>query len=146
VEEWMQQARLVLEHFYPQDETDPQAMIVQGEIAKRKMVEANLRLVVYVAKRYDQCDMELMDLIQEGNLGLQRGVEKFDPALGYRFSTNAYWWIRQAITYAIEKKSRIIRLPVGMSQKLHKLREAHRNLSKDLGRTASLVELAEALT
>jgi RNA polymerase nonessential primary-like sigma factor len=140
-----QPTRSELANFVNKSEIEITQIQKLGQRALQKMVTANLRLVVSIAKKYQGRNLEFLDLIQEGAIGLQRGIEKFNPSRGYKLSTYAYWWISQAITRAIAEKSRSVRLPVYVTEQLNKIKKVQLQLTQTLGRAATVTEIATEL-
>jgi RNA polymerase primary sigma factor len=139
------EAMLAREEWSPEQAATLRSVVRQGVAAKQRLVESNLRLVVSIAKRYQHRGMHLLDLVQEGNLGLIRAVEKFDHRRGYRFSTYAMWWIRQAISRALADQARTIRVPAHVRDAMNRLFSVQRAMVQDLGREPTDAELAEEL-
>jgi len=139
--------KLIDENAVPKgiDEDELRGLIERGAQAKELFIQANLRLVVSVARRYPRSGMPFLDLVQEGNVGLVRAVEKFDYAKGFKFSTYATWWIRQAITRAMADQARTVRLPVHLVEELSKIRRVQREFARDNGRDPEIEEIAEAV-
>ncbi|MCG6568346.1 sigma-70 family RNA polymerase sigma factor [Tessaracoccus sp. Y36] len=126
-------------------EDELRELAAEGERTVQRFVKANLRLVVSVARRYGRAQMPLLDLVQEGNTGLIRAVEKFDYAKGFKFSTYATWWVRQAISRGIAQQSRIVRLPVHVAEQVNQVSATRRNLERELGREPEITEIAAEL-
>ncbi|MFC7763406.1 RNA polymerase sigma factor SigB [Catellatospora bangladeshensis] len=142
------EAGLMAEYVMERDgiaDRDLETVVREGRAAKDHLLEANLRLVVSIAKRYTGRGMAFLDLIQEGNLGLIRAVEKFDYTKGYKFSTYATWWIRQAITRAMADQARTIRIPVHMVEQVNRMVRVRRDLATALGREPSIAQIAQAM-
>ncbi len=137
--------RLETEELDPEEREQLRHIFMDGERARKQLIQANSRLVVSIAKKYVGHGVPFLDLIQEGNLGLIRAVEKFDYRLGFKFSTYATWWIRQAITRALADQARTIRVPVHMAEQINKLRAARRQLEQALGREPTVEEVAVEL-
>jgi len=138
-------ARLSQPNLSPEERSRLLAAVERGDVGRRRLTESNLRLVVSVAKRYVGRGVQLLDLIQEGNIGLTRAVEKFDWRRGFKFSTYATWWIRQAITRAIADQARTIRIPVHMVETINRLIQVSRRLQQELGREPTPEEIADVV-